>query len=164
MKQFPVFSVIPFALYQLYLFAYMILSIPDLTLDQCDWKTELPKTLNKNITYEILRQSAQPFFFSLTSSTCSYHTHTRTHTHTHTHTHTQTHTVGLLWTRDRPVAETSTWQHTTLITDGHPCPRRDLKPQSQQARGRLRPRVHRNQLFNNSDICSKIKTDRHYHL
>ena len=23
-------------------------------------------------------------------------------------------TVGLLWTRDRPVAETSTWQHTTL--------------------------------------------------
>ena len=34
-------------------------------------------------------------------------------THTHTHTHTQTYSVGLLWTSDRPVAETSTWQQTT---------------------------------------------------
>jgi hypothetical protein len=25
-----------------------------------------------------------------------------------------THSVGLLWTSDQPVAETSTWQHTTL--------------------------------------------------
>jgi len=31
--------------------------------------------------------------------------------------------VGLLWTSDRPVAETSTWQHTTLTTDRHPCSR-----------------------------------------
>ena len=28
--------------------------------------------------------------------------------------------VGLLWTSDQPVAETSTWQHTTLTTDRHP--------------------------------------------
>jgi hypothetical protein len=41
------------------------------------------------------------------------------------------HSVGLLWTRDQPVAETSTWQHTQET--GHPCPRRDSKPQSQQA-------------------------------
>jgi len=27
--------------------------------------------------------------------------------------------VGLLWTSDKPVAETSTWQHKTLITDRH---------------------------------------------
>ena len=27
--------------------------------------------------------------------------------------------VGLLWTSDRPVAETSTWQHTTFTTDIH---------------------------------------------
>ena len=27
--------------------------------------------------------------------------------------------VGLLWTGDRPVAETSTWQHTTLATDNY---------------------------------------------
>ena len=31
------------------------------------------------------------------------------------------HSVGLLWTRDRPVAETSTWQHTTHTTHRHPC-------------------------------------------
>jgi hypothetical protein len=28
--------------------------------------------------------------------------------------------VGLLWTSDQLVAETSTWQHTTLTTDRHP--------------------------------------------
>jgi len=32
--------------------------------------------------------------------------------------------VGLLWTRERPVAQTSTRQHTTLTTDRHPCLRR----------------------------------------
>ena len=29
--------------------------------------------------------------------------------------------VGLLWTSDQNVAETSTWQHTTITTDKHPC-------------------------------------------
>ena len=32
-----------------------------------------------------------------------------------------TQSLGLLWTRDRPVAETSAWQHTTLKRDRHPC-------------------------------------------
>jgi len=45
------------------------------------------------------------------------------------------HSVGLLWTSERPVAETSTWQHTTLTTDRHRCRRHDSNPQSQQARG-----------------------------
>jgi hypothetical protein len=31
--------------------------------------------------------------------------------------------VGLLRTTDQLVAETSTWQHTTLTRDRHPCPR-----------------------------------------
>ena len=44
--------------------------------------------------------------------------------------------VGLLWTSDQLVAETSTWQHTTLTTDKHPCPRWDSKSRSQQASGR----------------------------
>jgi hypothetical protein len=43
------------------------------------------------------------------------------------------HSVGILWTSDQPVAETSTWQHTTLTRDRHPCPRRGSNPQSQQA-------------------------------
>jgi hypothetical protein len=69
-----------------------------------------------------------------------------THTHTHTHTHTlfsfsgsaaqrglwpphprgflitrndTPQTVGLLWTSDQLVAETSTWQHTTHTTNFH---------------------------------------------
>jgi len=46
------------------------------------------------------------------------------------------HLVGLLWTSDQPDAETSTWQHTTLTRDKHPCPRRVWNPQSQQAWGR----------------------------
>jgi hypothetical protein len=41
--------------------------------------------------------------------------------------------VGILWTSDQLVAETPTWQHTTLLTDKHPCPRWDSKPQSQEA-------------------------------
>ena len=37
--------------------------------------------------------------------------------------HTTMHqSVGLLWTSDQLVAETSTWQHTTLTTDRRPCP------------------------------------------
>jgi hypothetical protein len=33
--------------------------------------------------------------------------------------------VGFLSTSDQSFAETSTWQHTTLTTDKHPCPRLD---------------------------------------
>ena len=44
--------------------------------------------------------------------------------------------VGLLWTSEQPVAETSTWQHTTPTTDKHAYPRWYSNPQSQQASGR----------------------------
>jgi len=56
-----------------------------------------------------------------------------------------TQSVGLLWTSDQLVAETSTWQHTTLTTDKHPWTRWDSNPQSLQASGcrlTLRPRGH----------------------
>ena len=37
--------------------------------------------------------------------------------------------VGLLWTRDQPVAETSTWQNTALTRDNHdPCEIRTHNP------------------------------------
>jgi hypothetical protein len=42
---------------------------------------------------------------------------------------THTHLVGLLWKRDRPVAETCTWQQTTLTRDRHPFIRRESNPQ-----------------------------------
>ena len=38
------------------------------------------------------------------------------------------HSAGLLWTSDQPDAETSTWQHTTLTTDKHPCLRVGFEP------------------------------------
>jgi hypothetical protein len=53
----------------------------------------------------------------------------------HSRTHTHTHTVEFLQTRDRPVADTSTWKHTTLTRERHPCPRLDSNQQSQQASG-----------------------------
>jgi hypothetical protein len=43
------------------------------------------------------------------------------------------HSVGLLWTGDKPDAETYTWRHTTLRRERHPCRRRDSKLQFQQA-------------------------------
>jgi len=53
--------------------------------------------------------------------------------------------VRLLWTSDQLVAETSTWQHTTLTTDRHPCHWRDSNPQPSRRAAedpRLRPRGH----------------------
>jgi hypothetical protein len=53
------------------------------------------------------------------------------------HTHNDApQSVGLLWTSDQLVAETSTWQHTTLTTNKYPCPWWDSNPLSQQVSGR----------------------------
>jgi hypothetical protein len=51
------------------------------------------------------------------------------------HTLDTPHSVGLLWTSDQLVAKTSTWQHTKLARDRHPCLRWDSNPRSQQASG-----------------------------
>jgi len=65
------------------------------------------------------------------------------------------HSVGLLWTNDQPVVETSTWQHTTLIRDRHPCRWRRFEPATPASERpqtpRLRPRgqwVQRTYAFN----------------
>jgi len=44
--------------------------------------------------------------------------------------------VGLLWTNDQPVAETSTGQQSTLTTDRHPWSLRDSNPKFQEESGR----------------------------
>jgi hypothetical protein len=46
------------------------------------------------------------------------------------------HSVGVLWTSDRPNAETSTSQHITLTRDKHPNRWWDSNPESQQVSGR----------------------------
>jgi hypothetical protein len=57
------------------------------------------------------------------------------------------HSVRLLWKSDQLVAENSTWQHTTLTTDRHSCPRRESNPQSQQPRRGRRPRPQTAQIL-----------------
>jgi hypothetical protein len=44
--------------------------------------------------------------------------------------------IGLLWTNDRPVIETSTREHKHCTRDKHPCPRWDSNSQPQKALGR----------------------------
>ena len=51
-------------------------------------------------------------------------------THNYTHTHTHTHPVRLLRTSDQHLAQTSTWQHTTITEDEHPRTQRDSNLQS----------------------------------
>ena len=67
------------------------------------------------------------------------------------------HSVGIFCTSDRPDAETSTWLHTTLTTDRHPCLRPDSNPQSHQARGHLdRLYIHlqaEDSLMKNYTVC-----------
>jgi hypothetical protein len=52
--------------------------------------------------------------------------------------HTQGHATvgGTFCMRDRPVAQTSISQHTTLTRERPPCPQWDSNPQSQKASGR----------------------------
>ena len=47
--------------------------------------------------------------------------------------------VWVLWTSDQSVAETSTWQHTTLKADRHPCPPVEFEPANPSSEG---PQTH----------------------
>jgi len=47
-----------------------------------------------------------------------------------------THSVGRLWSSDKPDTEISTWQHTTQKRDRHQWSRQGSNPQYQQASGR----------------------------
>ena len=81
-----------------------------------------------------------------------YHGWTASSTTPPGHTDLETpYSVGVLCMRDRLIAQNSAWQHTIFTTERHPSPRRDSKPQCQQASGRrptpcLRPRGQRDRL------------------
>ena len=62
--------------------------------------------------------------------------------------------VGLLWTSNQLVAETSTLQHTTLTTNTH-AHRWDSNPQSQQASGR-RPTPKTSRPLGTGKHCSAV--------
>ena len=55
---------------------------------------------------------------------------------TWSYTVAHTDSVGILWTTDKPVAETCTWQHKTLTRDRYWSSQRDSNPQSQHASSR----------------------------
>jgi hypothetical protein len=68
-------------------------------------------------------------------------------------THTHTHTIGPLWMRDRPAAETSARQRTTFKTDRHQFPG-GIRTRSLNKRiaadPRLKPLSHRDRLSSSS--------------
>jgi len=67
-------------------------------------------------------------------------------------------TVGTtLWTSDQLVAETSTWQHTTLTTDKHSCPQWNSNPRSQLASGRRPTHIPRGHWDRLTGICISPK-------
>ena len=103
-----------------------------------DWTTGWPKHCH---TSDLLRFSIRMSWFCwtcVTSSTlpcfeqdnfCMPPTVEASRSHSDT-----PYSVRVLWTSDRPVAQTlypTTRQHTTLTRDRHLCPRRDSNPQSQ---------------------------------
>jgi hypothetical protein len=70
--------------------------------------------------------------------------------------------VGLLWASDQLVTETSTWQHTTLITDRHPCPsgiRTHNLSKWEAADLRLRPHGHWDRHTRNSVLTVQAVWD-----
>ena len=68
------------------------------------------------------------------------------------HTHTQTRSEGLLCTRDRPVAETSTWQQQgSQGTDSHLSKQGATDP-------RLRPRDYQDRLSVVYEVNDALKT------
>ena len=74
-------------------------------------------------------------------------------------THTHTHTVWLLWTSDQLIAQAYTY--TTNTRKDHPCPQRDLNPQSQISSG-LRPHSRRCAVFLSTRPVQPIARRQHF--
>jgi hypothetical protein len=74
----------------------------------------------------------------------------------HDHTHWDTlHLVGIPSKSDQTYAKASSWQHTTVARDRHPCPRQDSYQQASGHRPRLRD--HWDRFFFFSPQGSKTK-------
>jgi hypothetical protein len=85
-----------------------------------------------NVCHRVNRESGNKKFFFLTQQSNTgqgrlIHEVSRSLSLSLSLLHTHTESVGLLWTSDRPVAETSTWQHKTRVR--HLYPWRDSNPQ-----------------------------------
>jgi hypothetical protein len=71
------------------------------------------------------RQDSQPFFNSATAPSGGQGIFVIAASRPHSDT---PQSVWLLWTSDRPVAETPIWQHTKLTRDRHPCSPAGFEP------------------------------------
>jgi len=88
-------------------------------------------SLDRNIKTYIIKLK---IFFSVTQQTLLGQDH---HINEVSRSHSDTpHSLRLLWTRNWPVAQISTWKVTTLIRDRRPYSRRDSNSQSQTESGR----------------------------
>jgi hypothetical protein len=66
--------------------------------------------------------------------------------------------VGLLWTRDRPIAETSTWQHTALTTETS-MPPGGIRTRNPSKRTSADPRLRRRGQWDGLCLLDKANTN-----
>jgi hypothetical protein len=93
---------------------------------------------------EMSSDNGIPFFFSPYGSTAPWGPRPPHCSRFRDYTLDTPDSVGLLWTSDQSVAETSTWQHTTLTRDSHVPGGIGTQNPSKRAAAdlRLRPRGH----------------------
>jgi hypothetical protein len=95
------------------------------------WQTELcSEHLHRNLSGSM--DKYEKFVFGATAPCGPGPSHSRDFYITHSST---PQSLGILWTSDQLVAETPSWQHTTLSTDNRPDSRWDSDPKPQQASG-----------------------------
>jgi hypothetical protein len=124
------------------------------------FKADLPIILRRSGTSSTLFLSFFLSFF-LSSNPYLFIAGVEDYCYIWSHSMTHTHSIGSLWTRDRPVGETSTWQHTIFTRDRYRCPggiriRNPRKPGA--ADPRLRPHGHRD-LPSSVTKCSNVSMD-----
>jgi hypothetical protein len=78
-------------------------------------------SFGSSVDHDVEKSAIFVFFFCVTLRPNVRHGLILEVSRSHTTTH-HSRSVGILWTSDQLVAENSTWQHTTITTDKHPCP------------------------------------------
>jgi hypothetical protein len=107
-----------------YLFVYLFTTSRYVVSAMCLLKLNFPKCISRVFLLFFSVLARQPLW-ARSSSLPRFQDHTP-----------GADSVGPLRTSVRPVAGTSSWQHTTLERERHPCAQQDSNTQPQQASGR----------------------------